>query len=613
MSEIKPQQGSLGRMARTDASGAAHGLAGALDSVGRMAGALGRAVENNYAENQRRSGENYERARSIYLRGSYVPDLERAGSLEGVDEIRKNADQHLYQLGVEMLGGEENFNKYLEQSRRGALFEQELNVLTAAGKKRVSAAQAEALNAQKIALAAKEYAALPDNEDTRTAFKENLRREFSAGRVENAGPGTEMLSPAQTAALMEAFDKRALAELNARDYMRALNRVKAAPAAAQKELLDQKYFANLTPQQREHFLSLAERTQQAYDNTGKDPDIYSVVDTFAGVAEASPVLAAQLLSDLRANPSSRRMDPQLAELMGEERAGMFAQAVRSLRADKYKTALNLMEELAESPDMQTGRDAAAALAAAQAEFKLLTPGKNKKGHLQPVVDETGKELSGPALTRRLITARETLNGYLAAGTLVNDENKKAVLNMSREYAKRLGQEIAQQPEALYKTKRNLPAAAAVFFASPGYALKLAAQPGRTADETAVNLINEFAREAQAADEDRGALYYDFIRNAAARKINLESAEEAEKTRARELFEQVRMRYLQNRAGVPDGAYGTVILNGAAAAYAPNANAKLGAPAKGYDGYQFEILDGVEQLVKRNSAGEIVDIINAQHA
>ena len=71
--------------------------------------------------------------------------------------------------------------------------------------------------------------------------------------------------------------------------------------------------------------------------------------------------------------------------------------------------------------------------------------------------------------------------------------------------------------------------------------------------------------------------------------------------------------LQNRAGVPDGAYGTVILNGAAAAYAPNANPKLGAPAKGYDGYQFEILDGVEQLVKRNSAGEIVDIINAQHA
>lgn len=598
-------QANFGRMSRTDVSSGQETAANALEGLGRAVGALGRAVENNFRENQRLAGENYERARSFWLRTNYAPDLEKAASTRAVDALRKNADEHLHKMGVEMLGGEKNFKSYLERAKRGELFAQELNALDAAGKKRVTEAQTEALNAQKIALAAKEYAALPDDPKTQAEFKNNLRREF-------AGPGG-IIGVEKTAALMAAFEKRALAELNDRDYLRALNRAVSDPDAAKKELLDAKFFIHLTPQQREHFFAHAQRMAAAQEGTGKDPEIYPVVDAFAGVAEAAPALAVQLLKDLREKPASRTVPPELDRLMGEENAKAFKTALTALRADKYKTALNSMEELAKSPDMQTGRDALAALAMAQTEFNLLKPVTDKKGKQKPITDENGDELGGERLTRRLITARETLNGFLAKGTLVGDAYKKEALNMSREYAKRIGKELANRPKAVYETKRDLSGAITVWPAAPGYALSLVLRPGQTADQTAVDLINDFAASSRLADEDRGGIYYDFIRNAAAKNINLASAEEADKTRARELFEQVRMRYIQNRAHVPAGNYGAVILDGRAAPYAPNADPGLGAPAKGYDGYKYETVDGVEQLVKRNAAGEIVDIINAEHA
>lgn len=596
---------NFGRMNRTDVSSGQDSYARALEGLGRAVGALGAAVENNYRENQRLAGENYERARSFWLRTNYAPGLEKAASPEDVDALRKNADEHLQKMGEQMLGGEKNFKRYLQHTRRGELFTQELNALDAAGKKRVTEAQTEALNAQKIALAAKEYAALPDDPETQAEFKENLRREF-------AGPDGA-LGVEKTAAFMEAFEKRALAELNDRDYLRALNRAVSDPDAAKKEFLDAKLFIHLTPQQREHFFAHAQRIAAAREGTGKDREIYPVVDAFAGVAEASPALAAQLLKDLRENPASRPVSPELDKLMGQNNALAFKNALGALRADKFKTALNAMEELAKSPDMQTGRDAVAALSMAEQEFNLLKPVTDKKGKQKPITDENGRELSGGQLTRRLITARETVNGFLEKGTLVLDENKKKALAMSREYAKRIGSELAKKPQAVYRSKRNLSGAGTVLFAAPLYGLELALRPGETADQTAVDLINDMADKINMPPEDRGGIYYDFIRNAAARNLNLASAEEAEKKRVRELFEQVRMRYLQNRAGVPSGAYGAVILDGRAAAYAPNADPNLGAVAKGYDGYKYETIDGVEQLVRRNAAGEIVDIINAEHA
>lgn len=573
---------NFGRLNKNDVSSGQQSTAHVLEGLGRAVGALGSAVENNFRENQRLAGENYERARSFWLRTNYAPDLEKAESPEAVDSLRKTADEHLQKMGEQMLGGEKNFKRYLEHTRKGELFTQELNALDAAGKKRVTEAQAEALNAQKIALAAKEYAALSDDPEAQAEFKENLRREF-------AGPGG-IVGVDKTAAFMAAFEKRALAELNDRDYLRALNHTASDPAAAQKDFLDAKQFIHLTPQQREHFLTQTQRLLAAAEGTGADREIHPVLDTFAGVAEAAPALAAQLLKDLRENPASRSISPQLDTLMGREKREAFEKALGTLRADKFKSALSAMEELAKNPDMKTGRDALAAFSMAEQEFNLLKPVKDKKGNIKPIMDEKGDELNVEQLTRRLITARETVNGFLAKGTLVSADYKNKALNMSREYARRLGEELSRRPQAVYKK----------WFQD-------------TSDEFAVELINNMAKSLKLADEDRGGVYYDFIRNAAARKINLASTDEAEKTRVRELFEAVRMRYLQNRADVPAGAYGAVILDGRAAAYSPKADPNLGVAAKGYEGYKYEIIDGVEELVKRNAAGEIVDIINAEHA
>lgn len=605
MSFLEPKSAHLGRMSRTDVSSGKEAAAHALAGLGRMVGELGRAVQQNARENQRLAGENYERARSFWLRNNYAPDLNNADSETAVDNLRLAADKHLQEMGETMLGGKDNFKRYLECGRRGEMFAQELNALDAAGKKRITQAQTEALNAQKIALAAKEYAALPDDPQTQAEFKDALKMEFAKDET--------ALDSAKTTAFMAAFEKRALAELNDRDYLLALNRVQQDPYSAQKDFLDATKFRYLTPQQREHFWAHCERLKTAQDATVKDPDIYALVDTFAGVLEAAPVMAAQLLKDLHEGPASRDISPQLAEIAGEDNVKYFQTALRSLRADKYKTALNAMQALAQSPDTQTGRQALAAMAQVQQEFNLLKPVTDKKGKQKPITDENGKELSDSQLMRRLIAARETVNGFLENGTLISEGNKKEALAISREYAQRIGKELAKKPRPVYKTKRNFSGAAASLFVAPLYAMELAFQPGTTADQTAVDLINDMAEEVKLPDQDRGAIYYDFIRNAAARGINLACAEEAEKTRTRELFEQVRMRYIQNRANVPAGAYGAVILNGTAVPYSPAADDQLGRGAKGYDDYKFETVDGQEQLVRRNAAGEIVDIINAEHA